>query len=226
MGSAKGIGMKKIFLAFAGMVAVLGIVFFVPAGTFDYWQAWVYIAVVFFFAAFVVAYFLRYDPQFLDRRLRFKEKEATQKSVINASYFIFLVGFLLPGLDRRFGWSNVPLEVVLVADAFVLLGYALCFQVMRENRYAVRTVEVMKGQKVITTGAYSVVRHPFYVGQLLLFLATPIALGSYWALLPFLLMVPLMVFRILNEEEVLRRGLKGYKEYCKKTKYRLVPFVW
>jgi len=217
---------KRLFLFFVAMLAAVGLFFFVPAGTLDYWQAWVYIVVVFAFAAFVVAYFLKYDPQFLNRRLRFKEKEATQKSVIRASYLIFLAGFLLPGLDRRYGWSNIPFEIVLVADAIVLLGYALCFQVMRENRYAVQTVEVMKGQKVITTGTYSVVRHPFYVGQLLLVLATPIALGSYWALLPFLLMFPLLGFRILNEEEVLRRELKGYKEYCKKTKYRLVPFVW
>ncbi|PIZ99607.1 hypothetical protein COX84_00800 [Candidatus Micrarchaeota archaeon CG_4_10_14_0_2_um_filter_49_7] len=142
------------------------------------------------------------------------------------SSVVFLIGFLIPGLDRRFGWSNIPVEFVLAADALVLMGYAWTFLVFRENSYALRIIEVEKGQQVISTGPYSVIRHPMYLGVMIMFLATPIALGSYFALPAFLLLPPLLVYRILNEEVVLNRGLLGYGDYCKKNRYRLIPFVW
>ena len=123
-------------------------------------------------------------------------------------------------------WSSVPSELVIASNAVVLIGYFICFLAFRENSYAARTVEVEKGQKVISTGPYSIIRHPMYMGVLLMYLSTPIALGSYWALPPFLLMIPVIIYRTLNEEELLRRKLPGYKAYCKKVRYRLIPYVW
>jgi protein-S-isoprenylcysteine O-methyltransferase Ste14 len=217
---------KKALLLFLAALAVVSLMFFLPAGTLDYWQAWVYIAIVFVPASLVMLYFLRTDPEFLERRFRTREKEAKQQLVIKLAGVVFIAGFLIPGVDRRFGWSSVPLWLVLAADIAVLLSYFLVFLVFRENSYAGRTIEVEKGQKVISTGPYSVIRHPMYIGMIIMYMATPIALGSYWALPAFLLIVPVLILRILNEEEVLMRELPGYKEYCAKTRYRLVPFVW
>ncbi len=216
----------KIILAYLAMLLVFVIFFFLPAGTFDYWQAWAYIAALFFPASIIVLYFLKNDPEFLERRLKMKEKEAKQRFVQKAWVLVFIIGFIIPGLDRRFGWSNMPFEIPLIADALVLIGYFLVFLVFKENSYAGRTIRVEKGQKVISTGPYSVMRHPMYVGMLILLLATPLALGSYWAVLPFLFMPAILIYRILNEEEVLRRELPGYVEYCEKVRWRLVPFVW
>ncbi|MEW6035791.1 MAG: isoprenylcysteine carboxylmethyltransferase family protein [Candidatus Micrarchaeota archaeon] len=217
---------RKILLVSLAAPVVVGAMLFVPAATLDYWQAWAYMAVLFAPVAFVVLYFLKNDPAFLERRLRTREKEARQGLIIKAGALVFLAGFLIPGLDRRFGWSQVPAEISIAADIAVFLGYALVFLVFRENSYAGRTIQVEKGQRVISTGPYSVIRHPMYLGTLLMYLATPLALGSYVAVPMFLLLVPLIVLRILNEEEVLRRDLPGYADYCKKTKYRLLPFIW
>jgi protein-S-isoprenylcysteine O-methyltransferase Ste14 len=217
---------KKIALMFVAAAIVLGLVLFVPAGTLDYWQAWVYMAIILVPMLFVVLYMTARDPALLERRLNLKEKEATQRSVLRFAYTLLIIGILLPGLDRRFGWSSVPLELAIAANIVVFIGYVITFLAMKENTYAARTVAVEKGQKVISTGPYSIVRHPMYLGQILLFIATPIALGSYWAIPPFLLIPVVMVFRIQNEEDLLRRKLLGYKEYCRKTRYRLIPFVW
>lgn len=129
-------------------------------------------------------------------------------------------------MDKRFGWSNVPFELVVAADIVVVLGYGLIFLVFKENSFAGRTIKVEKGQKVISTGPYSIIRHPMYLGVLFMYLATPIALGSYWAILPFLLTIPMLAYRIRNEEKVLGRELKGYMEYCKKVRFHLIPNVW
>ncbi len=217
---------KKMLLLFAAALAVVSLMFFLPAGTLDYWQAWAYMAIVFVPASLVILYFLNKDPEFLERRMRTREKEAKQQLVVKLAGALFLIGFLIPGLDRRFGWSSVPPGLVIAADAAVLLSYFLVFLVFRENSYAGRTVEVEKGQKVISTGPYSAIRHPMYLGMITMYVATPIALGSYVALPVFLLIVPPMILRILNEEEVLRRELAGYAEYCGKIRYRLIPFVW
>lgn len=217
---------KKILLLWIAALVIVGIVLFGPAGSMDYWEAWVYMAVLFVPAFFVVAYFLKKDPAFLERRIKTKEKEATQGAIIKVATIIFIIGFLIPGFDQRFGLSEVPMEVALAGNLFVFLGYVLIFLVFRENSYAGRTVVVEKGQKVISSGPYAIVRHPMYVGTLVLYIATPFALGSYIAVPLFLLLIPFIVLRILNEEEVLRRSLPGYTEYCKKTKYRLVPFIW
>lgn len=222
-----GLGVKKkALLLFAAAFIAIGAMLFVPAGTLDYWQAWAYIAILFVMVAFVGLYFLAKDPDFLERRFRMKEKERQQKLVQKAGGAIFFICFLLPGLDRRFGWSTVPFELVLAADFLVVLGYGLIFLVFKENSFAGRTIRVEKGQKVVSTGPYSIIRHPMYLGMVLLCLATPIALGSYAAFWPFLLIIPLLAYRIRNEEEVLKRELEGYEEYCKKVRCRLVPGVW
>jgi protein-S-isoprenylcysteine O-methyltransferase Ste14 len=204
----------------------LGLILFLPAGSLDYWQAWIYCAVLLIPASFVVFYFLKYDPELLERRMRMKEKEEKQKTIVKLGIIIFFIGFIIPGLDYRYHWSNVPVYLVIAANTIVLSGYIFVFLVLRENSYASRIIEVEKGQKVITTGPYAIVRHPMYLGILVMYLFTPLALGSYWAIFFFLPLIPLLVSRLLNEEETLLRELPGYEEYCQKTRYHLVPFIW
>jgi protein-S-isoprenylcysteine O-methyltransferase Ste14 len=219
------LALKALLIYLAGLI-VVGAFLFIPAGTLDYWQAWLYMGVLFIPFTFVATYLLFTDPELIRRRLQTKEKEGKQRKIVSASTILFVMGFLLPGLDRRFGWSSIPLEVVIVANVLVFLGYVINALVLKENSYASRVVQVEKGQKVISTGPYSVVRHPMYFAVITMFLATPIALGSYWALLPFLTLPYFLILRIQNEEEVLKRELPGYTEYCQKIRYRLIPFVW
>jgi len=216
----------KVFARILIFIPVLLAMFFLTAGTFAYWEAWVYLAVTLVPMFFFLAYFLKYDPELLERRMRMKEKEAEQKLIIKIASLCYVLTFLLPGFDQRFQWSDVPVGVVIAADALVLLGYGMVFFVMRENRYASRIIEVEPGQQVITSGPYSIVRHPMYLGVLLMFLSAPLALGSYWAIIPALLIPPTLVARIRNEEKVLERDLEGYQQYMQKTKYRLIPGIW
>ena len=204
----------------------MGAVFFLPAGTLAYWQAWVYMGVLLIPMIFVVRRLLTASPRLLERRMQMREREVTQKRLISFSALFFLAAFLLPGFDRRWGWSSVPLPVVLAADAVVLLSYGLTIRVLLENEFASRTVEVMQGQRVISTGPYAFVRHPMYLAVLLMVLASPMALGSWWALLLALSIIPILVVRILDEEKVLARDLEGYAEYRQKVRYRMVPGLW
>lgn len=205
---------------------IAALIVFTPAGKWDYWQGWMYLATLFIPMFFVLAYFINKDPALLERRMRMREKEAAQRKIIAISYLYFLAAFILPGLDVRFGWSNVPPPVSIIADGIVLAGYMVFVWVMTVNSFLSRTVEVDAGQKVVSTGPYAMLRHTMYFGVSLLYLASPVALGSYWALLPALLIVPLLAARIRNEEEVLHRELPGYVEYTQKVKYRLLPRVW
>jgi len=217
---------RLTYLRFFAGIPVLGLFFFLPAGTLNYWEAWLYLVVLFTPIFFVMQYLLKNDPGLLERRMRMREQAGEQGLIIKLSFVYFLVTFLLPGFDKRFGWSEVPVWLVLVADLIVLAGYIVVILVFRENSYASRTVEVDEDQKVIDTGPYSVVRHPMYSGLTALYVISPLALGSYWALIPALLIVPIIVARIVSEEKILAEELPGYTEYQKKVKYRLLPGVW
>jgi protein-S-isoprenylcysteine O-methyltransferase Ste14 len=213
----------RLVLGLAGLMAI----FFLPAGTLGYWEAWVWLAVVFVPMLGALAYLWKNDRALLERRMRVREQEPAQSLFIKLSWIWFLLTFLIPGFDHRFGWSDVPHALVIAGAILVLLGYCMFFLVMRENTYASRVVEVEQGQKVIDTGPYSLVRHPMYLAAIIMYGFTPLALGSYWALLPSLLTFPpLLVLRIVNEEQVLRRELPAYEAYMQKVRYRLVPGVW
>ena len=166
------------------------------------------------------------SPKLLRRRLDSKEKEATQKGVVALSGLMFLVGFIVAGLDFRFGWSNVPTWAVIAASVVLLISYALYAEVTRENAYLSRTIKVEEGQKVVDTGLYGIIRHPMYAVTVWLFLSIPIVLGSWYSLICFAHYPVIMVVRIINEEKVLARELHGYDEYKKKVKYRMIPFIW
>jgi protein-S-isoprenylcysteine O-methyltransferase Ste14 len=217
---------KKMAVRLGVGIPAIFAVIFIPAGTLAYWEAWLYLAVLLIPFAFVVLYLFQHSPELLERRMHTREKETTQSRLIALSLFYFLLIFILPGLDHRFGWSAAPVWLVLAADLIFLVGYGIMVLVFRENRYASRVVEVAQGQQVITTGPYAVVRHPMYVGTLLMYFFSPLALGSYWALLPATLILPILVIRIRNEEAVLTRDLPGYQAYMQRTRYRLVPSVW
>jgi protein-S-isoprenylcysteine O-methyltransferase Ste14 len=208
-----------------GLVAV-GALLFLPAGTFRYPNGWLFIGLLFIPMLFLGAVLLFKAPALLEKRLNVKETEKTQKGVVAASGLLFVMGFLVAGLDFRFGWSHVPSWVVIVASVILLVSYALYAEVMRENAYLSRTVEVREGQRVVDTGLYGIVRHPMYAVTVWLFLSIPVVLGSWWSLLCFLPYVAVIVIRIRNEEKVLVNGLAGYTDYQKRVKYRLLPFVW
>jgi len=214
--------MVRIILFFPGIF----VLFFLPAGSFTYWQAWVYVAILFIPMLFVMNYLFKNNPKLLERRMRMREKETTQKKIIKFSLVFFLLAFILPGFDFRWGWSHVPLAIVIICEILVLLGYYLVFLVFKENTYTSRIIEVEQGQKVISSGPYAHVRHPMYSGAILMYLFSPLALGSWWALIPGFMIIPTLVFRILNEENVLSRDLPGYKEYMQKVHWRLLPGIW
>ncbi|SFG54767.1 Protein-S-isoprenylcysteine O-methyltransferase Ste14 [Desulfotomaculum arcticum] len=215
---------QKAFLVPTIILIVLGVVLFVPAGSFRFWEAWIFWSEFSVLTLFITIYFLKKSPELLSRRMQFKEKETTRKSP--AFLNLYFLCYVIPGLDFRFHWSTVPVWLVIAANAIVFLGYIFIILVFKENSYASTIIQVEKEQRVITTGPYAIVRHPMYLGMLLMMLFTPLALGSYWAIIPALLCIPMNVFRIIGEEEVLLRDLPGYKDYCIKTRYRLIPLVW
>jgi len=211
---------------FLAGVLLIGGLLFLPAGTLRYWQAWLYMGVLFVPLAIVSLVLLVKDPELLERRMRLQEREAPQKAAIAASSLFTLGVYLIAGFDRRYGWSAVPIALVLLAGLLVLLGYLLFTLTMRENRYASRVVEVQEGQVVISTGPYALVRHPMYLAVSVMFAFSPLALGSYWALIPALLLPAALAVRIGNEERLLRQSLPGYEEYCRMVRYRLLPGIW
>lgn len=209
----------------AGLILV-GLLLFLPAFTFNYPGAWLFIGLLFIPMFIMGIVMLIKAPKLLEKRLNNKEKEKTQQGVIALSGLIFPIGFILSALDFRFSWSEVPTWLVTLASALFLIGYIMYAEVMRENAYLSRTVEVQADQKVISTGLYGVVRHPMYLATLFMFLTLPLILGSLWGLIPFGIYPIIIVVRIINEERVLTEGLSGYKEYKNKVKYRILPFIW
>lgn len=205
---------------------LVGALLFLPAGSFGYWNACLFMCLLFLPMLLLGIVLLIKSPTLLEKRLGAKEKEQTQKGVVAISGVLFVAGFVVAGLDFRFGWSEVPVWVVIAASAVLLLSYGLYAEVMRENAYLSRTVEVQEGQRVVDTGLYGIVRHPMYAVTLWLFLSIPLVLGSWWSLLCFLPYLAVIVLRIRNEEAVLETGLAGYAEYKKRVRYRLLPFVW
>ncbi|MBR6562711.1 MAG: isoprenylcysteine carboxylmethyltransferase family protein [Clostridia bacterium] len=205
---------------------LVGTLLFLPAGAFDYVNGWLFIGLLFIPMLLLGIVMLISAPSLLEKRLNAKEKENAQKGVVAVSGLLFVLGFVTAGLDYRFNWSEMPTWVVITASVILLVSYALYAEVMRENAYLSRTIEVQENQKVVDTGLYGIVRHPMYAVTVLLFLSIPITLGSWWSLLCFLPYVAVIAVRIINEEKVLESGLDGYTDYKKKVKYRLIPFIW
>ncbi len=218
----------KTRLILRSLIAVIfvAVFLFLPAGTFRYWQGWVFMAILFLPMPITSVYFLKRDPQLVERRLRTEENITEQKTIIRWVQLLAFGSSAIPGLDYRFGWSRVPLWLTILSQLFVFAGYLITLWVMKENSFASRTVQVEEGQKVISTGPYRLVRHPMYSGAVLMLLFTPLALGSWWAFPGFLLVIPLIVLRLLNEEKMLRRDLPGYSDYCLHTRSRLLPLLW
>ena len=207
-------------------LGIMALLLFLPAGTWHYWHAWLLLALLFVPMVCMGIVMLIFSPELLSKRLNNKEKEQTQKHVVALSGLMFIAGFMLCGFDYRFVWSQVPVWVVVVASLLFLLGYMLYAEVLRENAYLSRTIEVQDDQQLIDTGLYSIVRHPMYTATLLMFLSMPLVLGSWWALLIFSIYPILIIRRIQNEEQVLAKGLKGYVDYQQRVRWRLMPWIW
>ena len=207
-------------------VAVIGLLLFLSAGSLYYWQGWLLMGILFIpmFCAGLVM--LAKNPELLRKRLNAKEEENEQKTVVRFSGFLFIVAFVVAGLNWRFGWCVLPDWIVWVSAGLFLVCYLLYAEVLRENTYLSRTIEVQENQKVIDTGLYGIVRHPMYMATTVLFLAMPLVLASTFSFLIMLLYIPLIPKRIKNEEMVLEDGLAGYKEYKQKVKYKVIPFIW
>lgn len=221
--------MKLLFSAlikFLCGLLLVGLLLFLPAGTLGYTYGWLFVGLLFGPMLIAGIVMLIKAPSFLAKRLDGKEKQGKQKGIVALSGLMFLAGFVIAGLDYRFGWSVMSLPVTVVASVLFLSAYLLYAEVMRENAYLSRTVKVEEGQTVVDTGLYGIVRHPMYAATILLFLMMPIVLGSWYALIPFALYPVIIIVRLKDEEELLTRELSGYSDYKKKVKYRLIPFIW
>jgi protein-S-isoprenylcysteine O-methyltransferase Ste14 len=211
---------------FACGLLLVGLLIFLPAGTLCYTHGWLLVGLL--FVPMLIAGFIMMakSPDFLKKRLDAKEKQATQKGVLAFSGLMFIAGFVVAGLDFRFGWSAMPSWVVITASVLFLVAYALYAEVMRENAYLSRTIKVEEGQTVVDTGLYGIVRHPMYAVTILLFLMIPLVLGSWYALIAFAFYPAIIIVRLKDEEALLTRELPGYEDYKKKVKFRLIPFIW
>ena len=207
----------------------LAVVLFLPAWTLDWWQAWVFWAVFGAACLVITLALLKHDPALAERRLRAgptAEREASQKLIQTVTVLILIAVFIIPALDHRFGWSSVPSAVNIAGNVMVLVGFWMIYRVFRTNSFASSTVEISSGQTVISTGPYGIVRHPMYSASLLLFAGIPLALGSWWGLIPASLSLPLLAARLLAEESFLIRSLPGYADYRKEVRWRLLPLIW
>ncbi len=218
------ISRSKAYIMPTIMMIGLGLVLFFPAGTLKYWQGWVYWIAFFIPTLFITVYFFKKSPELLARRWEHKDQETVRK--IPGFLNFFSLFYFVAGFDFRFHWSSVPVWIVIAANLIAFLGYFIIIIVFKENSYTSGNITVENEQPVISTGPYAIIRHPMYTGMLAMVLFAPLALGSYWAVIPALLFIPWVVLRIKNEEELLLRSLPGYRAYCAKTVYRLIPLVW
>jgi protein-S-isoprenylcysteine O-methyltransferase Ste14 len=220
---------KRTWSKLIVLVVVMGFLLFIPAWTLRYWQAWVYLSIFTGASVLITLYLMKNDPGLLERRMRsgpMAEKRPTQKFIMLATIIAFMSLLIVPSLDHRFGWSAVPLGGELLGDVLVVVGFYFMHLVYRENTFASATIQVVEGQRVISTGPYAIVRHPMYAGGALYLLGTPLALGSYWGLLALGATLPFLIWRLLDEERFLAKNLRGYTEYQKRVPHRLIPFVW
>ncbi len=216
-------------LSLAALAVAMGLLVFVPAGTVRYWQGWVYLAVFFGASLITTLDLLRRDPALLERRMSggpTAEQRGTQKVVMLGASAAFIALLVVPALDHRFGWSTIPLGVVVIGDVLVAVGFLFIFRVYRENTFTSATIEIAQNQTVVSTGPYAIVRHPMYASAMLYLIGTPLALGSYWGLLAVAAMVPFLIWRLFDEERMLVANLAGYAEYRRKVSYRLIPYIW
>jgi protein-S-isoprenylcysteine O-methyltransferase Ste14 len=219
----------KAWLGLASLILVIGFLIFAAAGTFRYWQAWSYIVVYFVCSLLVTLYAIKNDPALLARRMSggpTAEKRMPQRIIMTITSVGFVAMMIVPGLDHRYRWSSVPAAVSIAGDVLTASWFYLVYLIFKENPFASATVEVADDQRVISTGPYAIVRHPMYAVTLLLFVGTPLALGSYWGLLAFAATLPAVLWRLLDEERFLAKDLPGYEEYCAKVRWRLVPGVF
>lgn len=219
----------KGFLSLFALIIVMAAMIFIPAGTLDYWQAWLFLACYFAASIVVSLWLLRNDQALLERRMRggpFAEGERSQKVIMTITSIGFVALLVIPGLDRRFGWSDMPGAIAILGDLLLLAGWFGILIVFRANSFAAATIQVASDQKVISTGPYAVVRHPMYAAALLMLLGIPISLGSWWGALVLLALLPALAWRLIDEEELLVRDLEGYSDYRRKVRWRLIPYVW
>lgn len=219
----------KAWLALVVLALVMGLLLFIPAGTIHYWQAWVYLSIFTGASLLITLDLMKRDPALLERRMSggpTAEKQPVQKIIMLFTSLGFIALLVVPAVDYRFGWSAVPLGVVMLGDLLVALGFYLISRVYRENTYTSATIEVAQDQMVISTGPYAIVRHPMYASASLYLLGTPLALGSYLGLVPLAALIPFLIWRLVDEERFLARNLPGYIAYQKRIRYRIVPYVW
>lgn len=220
---------RKAFGGLVFLLLVMVVLLFGPAGGLAYWQAWVFLVVYFGLSLAITLDLIRHDPQLLARRMSggpTAEKETTQKIIMWIASVGFFALLIVPSLDHRFGWSRMPAVIALAGDALVLLGWYGIFRVFRENTFSSATIEIAPDQTVISTGPYARVRHPMYACALAMLAGIPIALGSWWGLAAFVVVIPALIWRLLDEEQFLARNLAGYAEYQSKVRYRLIPNIW
>ena len=219
----------RAWFALVVLAAAVGLLLLMPAGTMAYWQAWVYLGIFVGASALTTVFLIRRDPALLERRMRggpTAEKRPVERLIMVFTSLGFIALLVVPALDRRFGWSGVPGWAVIVGDVLVVVGFYFIFLVYRENTFTSATIEVAPGQTVISTGPYAIVRHPMYASALLYLVGTPLALGSYWGLVPLAALLPFLLWRLFDEERFLAESLPGYVEYQRKVRHRLIPRIW
>ena len=217
---------KSAIIKYISGLILVGLLLFIPAGTFTYWQAWLLISILFIPMFILGLILIIFNPDLLKKRLNAREEQNEQKIVIILSILMFLASFIIAGLNFRFNWIILPPLISYISSIVFLLAYGLYGEVLRENAYLSRTIEIQENQRIIDTGLYGIIRHPMYMSTLFLFLSMPLVLGSILSFIIMLMYIPIIAIRIQNEELVLEKGLEGYTEYKKKVIYKVIPFIW